>query len=377
MIDTEKNKEDFYKRYLYYKQRIEDVVYPKSEFEKINSIDYETYQLKENTKLIKAIRKKMLKQKYDHSLRVCDIIENLNNIMENNENIKELSTFSGLIHDYGRFIQAVYHNCYYDAEEYYKKNGYNGHGEVGSHLLFDLNEIKYFHVEKKYYEYIEPVIKYHQINRLTGNLNLKFYNGTKNKWEIISGMIQMVKDADMYDILYQRINGEYPIFSRILYYNVNCMSLLEISKKTGVSVEEIMKLNNLTSRNISQMEKIKLPLNKVYPKVLEVPPHIKKMFFDKVYITNPKEWDLRKLQNDNTYNYNSITAMWWTIGQFLSNFNFTATLQMIKDEQLLKKIYELYPKEYRYLLKEMFDFAQKELIEKRINNGEMYTKSLL
>ena len=376
MIDIEKNKENLEKRYIYYKQRIEDVTYPQSEFEKINSIDYETYKQNENTKLIKTIRKKMLKQKYNHSLRVCDVIENLNNIMENNKEIKELSMISGLLHDYGRFIQAVYHNCYYDAEEYYKRNGYNGHGEVGTHILFDLNEIKYFDIEKKYYEYIKPVIKYHQINKLTNNLNLRFYNGCKNKWEIISGMIQMVKDADMYDILYQRINGEYPIFSRMLYYNVNCMSLLEISKKTGVSVDEIIKLNNLKTQNISKMEKIKLPFEKVNPKVLEVPKHIKKMFYDKVYITNPNEWDLRKLQNDNSYNYNSITAMWWTMGQFLSNFNFTATLQLIKEERILEKIYELYPKEYKYLVKEMFEFSKEELVEKRIDKGKIYTKSL-
>ena len=377
MIDIDKNKKDLEKRYLYYKKRIEDVVYPQSEFEKINSIDYETYKLKENSELIKAIRKKMLNQKYNHSLRVCDIIENLNNIMENNEDIKQLSMISGLLHDYGRFIQAVYHNCYYDAEEYYKKNGYNGHGEIGAHLLFDLNDIKYFHIEEKYHEYINHVIKYHQINKLTGNLNLKFYNGCTNKWEIISGMIQMVKDADMYDILYQRLNGEYPIFSRIFYYNVNYMSLTEISKKTGVSVEEIIELNNLTSKNISKMEKIKLPQKKVNPKILEVPEQIKKIFYNKVYITNPNEWDLRKFQNDNSYNYNSIIAMWWTIGQFLSNFNFTATLQSIKNEQLLKKLYEQYPEEYKYLVKEMFEFAQKELIEKRIDKNRIYTKSLL
>ena len=87
-----------------------------------------------------------------------------------------------------------------------------------------------------------------------------------------------------------------------------------------------------------------------------------------------KEWDLRTMQNDKTFNYNSITAMWWTIGQFLSSMNFTSTLQMIKKEELLNKIYNLYPEKYRYLVKEMFEFAQEELLEKRIAEQKIYAK---
>ena len=45
MIDIDKNKECFKDRFLYYKGRIEDVVYPESEFLKINSVDYDTAEL--------------------------------------------------------------------------------------------------------------------------------------------------------------------------------------------------------------------------------------------------------------------------------------------------------------------------------------------
>lgn len=374
MIDLYTNKIDLKKRYLYYKDRINEVIYPETEFNKLNYMDLKAYKKLTNAEIIKKIRTKMLNQKYNHSLRVAEIIENLNTIIGTNSEIKELSMASGLLHDYGRFIQSVYHNNFYEAEEFYKKNGYNGHGEIGAHLLFELKDINNFHIDEKYYEYIEPVIKYHQINKLQGKLNLKFYKETKDKWEIISGMIHLVKDADMYDILYQRLNGEYPIFGRFYYMNVNNKTLDEISEITGIDKEKIKEINKIT--DLKNVEMIKLPFKDVNVQALRVPEEFEEKFYNKVYITNPSEWDLHKLQNDKTLNYNSITAMWWTIGQFLGSINFTATLELIKQQQILEKIYKLYPDIYKPLVSDMFEFASLELIDKRIEQGNIYTKTL-
>lgn len=384
MIDVEKNKKDLLKRYKYYKTRIEEVVYPESEYNKVTKIEQEKYQALTETEILKKIRTNLLKQKYNHSIRTTQLIEKLNSTMNNSEFISSISETAGLLHDYGRFIQAIYYNSYYEAEKFYQENGYNGHGEVGSHLLFNLDDIRHFHIEEKYYCLLEPVIKYHQINKLQDNLNLRIDNSFSkiksinetDKWKLISCMIQMVKDADTYDILYQRLTGEYPIFYKPFFFRVNNMTIDEIYSLTGISIEEIMTLNKLTNKDISNLKIIKLPFEKIDPILLEVPPQIKEKFMRKVYIHNPKEWDLYQMQNDTSYNYNSIIAMWWTIGQFLGNMNFTATLQLIKEENLLQKIYELYPKKYKYLVKEMFEFAQIELLEKRINTGKIYAKNL-
>ena len=189
----------------------------------------------------------------------------------------------------------------------------------------------------------------------------------------ISCMLQMVKDADTCDILYQRITGEYPILSSTFKYHTNGESLKEISMKTGINVDTILTWNNI-QEEIPKI--VKLPLQEVNSNILEVPKEIQEKFFKKIYITNPKEWDLRKMQNDQSYNYNSITAMWWSIGQFLGNMNFTATLEVIKNNNLLEQIYNKYPERYKYLVKEMFEFAEEELLKKRIQDKKIYAKKI-
>ena len=97
MINIEKNEENFKKIYEYYKERIESVTYPIWEIDKICVQDKITKE-----KLIKQQRIKMLKQKYEHTKRVVEMIKKMNDIMNNKEFFKELSVIAGLLHDYGR-----------------------------------------------------------------------------------------------------------------------------------------------------------------------------------------------------------------------------------------------------------------------------------
>lgn len=328
--------------------------------------------------ILKKTRKDLLKQKYDHSLRVYEVVNDLNKKMENNEEFTQVSNMSALLHDYGRFIQAVLFNSFYEAEKYFKENGLNGHGEVGSRVLFINDEIKNFKINKKYHQMINKTIELHSLPDLS-KYNLKIDNqfNKKNIFKnidlTISCMLQMVKDADMCDILYQRITGEYPILSNTFKYHTNGKTLKELEQITGVNVDTILTWNDI-EKEIPKI--IKLPLEEVNTSLLEVPQKIKHNFYNKVYINNPKEWDLRTMQNDKTYNYNSITGMWWSIGQFLGNMNFTATLQVIKNNKILEQIYDKYPEKYKYLVKEMFEFAEEELLEKRIQDKKIYAKKI-
>ena len=376
MIDVEKNKKNFKKMYEYYKKRINTVKYPQYELEKITEIEKQKYKELKETEILKQIRTKLLTQKYNHSLRVEKITEELNKTMNNNKEFEALSNTAGLLHDYGRFMQAVLFNNFKDAEDFFKDHGLSGHGEVGSRILFTNDEIRNFEIEKKYYKILEKVIEKHSLPTLE-NYNKKIDKTFKTIDDIdltISCALQMVKDADMCDILYQRIIGEYPVLSTTFKYKTNNQTLEEIAKITGVDIDTILTLNKI-EKEIPK--KITLPLNKVNKKLLEVPERIKEKFYKKIYMTNPKEWDLRKMQNDETFNYNSITAMWWSIGQFLGNMNFTATLEVLKQNETLKKILEQYPEDYKYLVKEMFEFAEEELIEKRIKEKNIYAKTYI
>lgn len=376
MIDVEKNKKNFKKMYEYYKKRINTVKYPQYELEKITEIEKQKYKELKETEILKQIRTKLLTQKYNHSLRVEKITEELNKTMNNNKEFEALSNTAGLLHDYGRFMQAVLFNNFKDAEDFFKDHGLSGHGEVGSRILFTNDEIRNFEIEKKYYKILEKVIEKHSLPTLE-NYNKKIDKTFKTIDDIdltISCALQMVKDADMCDILYQRIIGEYPVLSTTFKYKTDNQTLEEIAKITGVDIDTILTLNKI-EKEIPK--KITLPLNKVNKKLLEVPERIKEKFYKKIYMTNPKEWDLRKMQNDETFNYNSITAMWWSIGQFLGNMNFTATLEVLKQNEILKKILEQYPEDYKYLVKEMFEFAEGELIEKRIKEKNIYAKTYI
>ena len=355
MLDIEKNKELFLKKYQYYNQRINTVEYPKEELEKNTKSERDKYPNLKDVEILKKIRTNLLTQKYNHSLRVEQIVENLNKILENNKEFESVSNIAGLLHDYGRFMQAVLFNNYKDAEDFFKEHGLSGHGEVGSRILFINDEIKDFEINKKYYDILNKVIEMHSLPDL-GKFNLKIDEKFKTQKMLldkdltISCMLQMVKDADMCDILYQRITGEYPLLTSTFKYHTNNKTLEEIPKT------------------------IRLPFDKVDTKLLEVPAEIKQKFFNKVYITNNREWDLRKMQNNPSYNYNSITAMWWSIGQFLGNMNFTASLKVIKEKNILEQIYMMYPEKYKYLVSEMFEFASEELLDKKIKENKIYTK---
>ena len=378
MLDIERNKKDFTHMYEYYKERINTVDYPEYELNKITYQERKKYKDLTDIEILKTIRTQLLNQKYNHSLRVEKITEQLNTVMNNNQEFESASNVAGLLHDYGRFMQSVLFNNYKDAEDFFKEHGLSGHGEVGARILFINDEIKYFSTDKKYYEILSKVIEKHSLPTL-GEYNKQIDKNFKknNMFDdidlTISCMLQMVKDADTCDILYQRITGEYPILSSTFKYHTNGESLKEISIKTGINVDTILTWNNI-QKEIPKI--VKLPLQEVNPNILEVPKEIQEKFFKKTFITNPKEWDLRKMQNDQSYNYNSITAMWWSIGQFLGNMNFTATLEVIKNNNILEQIYDKYPEKYKYLVKEMFEFAEEELLKKRIQDKKIYAKKI-
>ena len=49
----------------------------------------------------------------------------------------------------------------------------------------------------------------------------------------------------------------------------------------------------------------------------------------------------------------------------------------MQQEKILEQIYNLYPDKYKYLVKEMFEFAQEELLTKRIEQNKIYAKTNL
>ncbi|MBR3199106.1 MAG: HD domain-containing protein [Bacilli bacterium] len=145
----------------------------------------------EFTKYIETFDKneRMIKLKYNHSLRVKDNCINIAKSEKlDNEQI-ELAKVIGLLHDYGRFAQWEKHHTFKDYSSF-------DHADYGVQKLFDENEIEKYWAYKKDYKIIYDAIKNHNKYSLPEDIGESAL------------MSKIVRDADKLDILYLYTVGE-------------------------------------------------------------------------------------------------------------------------------------------------------------------------
>jgi hypothetical protein len=123
-------------------------------------------------------------RKHAHSFRVAKYAKEIAVSLDLSEEDIYLAELIGLLHDIGRFDQAIKYNTFNDLKSF-------DHGDYGAYLLFEKNMIKDFHENEKDYSVIKEAIINH------------------NKYEIKEGlsekellMSKIVRDADKIDILY-------------------------------------------------------------------------------------------------------------------------------------------------------------------------------
>ena len=129
-----------------------------------------------------------IKKKYDHSLRVQRISEEIASSENFDKEKYLLASLIGLLHDYGRFYQWEKYKTYSDRESI-------DHGDYAVQRLFDKGEIKNFYNSHDNYNVIYEAIKYH--NKYEVPLNVESMN-----------LCNLVRDADKLDILYMYTIGE-------------------------------------------------------------------------------------------------------------------------------------------------------------------------
>lgn len=362
------------KEYFFSEEDLETGYHIKSNLIKSNKID-------ENTSVSEAIkihRNSMIDVKLNHTMRVVNDVARMSNKIGVNIDFEKILRISALLHDIGRFEQAVNNNDYIDI----KCKMFNGsnHAEYGYRMLYINKDIEKFLIPKKYHFVISEPVRYHQLPTLTGDLAIPFKNPNElnisyitgkedlNDQEkiIVAALVQMVKDVDMLDILYQHLTGEYPVVRQSICYKVCGDSLETISKHFDIPTSEIMEYNGLNSDNIDNRATINVPVANMNPNKLIVPLDIQERFFNNEHI------ELKELQNRRDWTF--ITGMWWRLNQFLNNINFVSNLELVKEHELLEKIYEMYPESYKPLVKDAFEFAKQELIDKAIENnkGQIY-----
>lgn len=329
---------------------------------------------------IKIHRNNMIDIKLNHTLRIVSDVQKVSSKLNFNMNFEQLLKVSALLHDIARFPQAVNSNTFFDKECKIFKD--SSHAEHGFRMLYINNMFKDFDIDKKYTFAIASAIKYHQIPTLSGDLSLKFNdvnelntcyltgneNLTNKEKIIIATLVQIVKDVDMLDILYQQKSDEFPVVKSYIRVNIGNSTIDNICRMYDVSKSNILIYNNLTEEELYKIGVVNIPVSNIELNKLEIPNDIKSKFFNNEYI------DLKEIQNRQDYTF--ITGMWWRLNHFLNNINFVSNLEILKDNNLLEQIYNKYPDEYKFLVKDAFEYAHNELLEKRIreNKGKVYVK---
>ncbi|MFI3307572.1 MAG: HD domain-containing protein [Mycoplasmatota bacterium] len=362
-----------------YRKKIRDMFFSEIDLEKgvvIRNDLISAKKIDEGASVEDAIRQQkldLLELKLDHTMRIVKDVALMSKGMELDIDFIKVLKTSALLHDIARFPQTYYSTGFNDRAVKEFKGKY--HGEHGFNMLVVNKDFKKFSIPNKVKPAIGYTVKHHQdgklpaflskqltdlsdldIGRLTGSYDLN-----ESEQLVASALVQMVKDVDQIDILYQNKTGEFPVTRPSVVVDVDG-SLAEISEYWGITKEEIMIYNNLSNSDLTGKETLNIPLANVKKEklreALAVAGDIQDKFFNNEYL------DLRELQNRKDWTF--ITGMWWRLSHFLNMINFNSYLEVLKTSDLLDSIYDNYPDEYKPLVEKAFIHA-KEIIEKRIN----------
>lgn len=326
---------------------------------------------------IKVHRLKMIDVKQAHTFRVVNNIDKICEKINVCDDFVDLAKLSALFHDIARFPQAVTTNSFQD-KDCVLFNGLS-HAEYGYKMLYVNKMIEDYNIPKEYYYVLALTVLYHQTNKILcfsfddiNELNTNLLTGNnilkKEEFIITSTLVQLIRDVDKIDILYQHLIGDYPVINPSIKCRVDDKTLDDICKKYNIDKKIVKEYNNLISDNICALSSISIPSNYIDISTLIVPKDIKNSFFKNEML------DLKKLQSRDDYTF--IVGMWWRLNHFLNDINFVANLETIKENEVLDKIYKQYPLRYRVLVSEAFEFAKEKLLCKRIeeNKGKIFVK---
>lgn len=379
----------FYKYIDECKKRIKDTFFKEdylTSFKTLRNNLIQSGKIDKNSSIEDAIkfeRLEMIDIKINHTMRVVEDVLKMTEKLGTNVDFNNVLKISALLHDIGRFDQATWNNSF--ADSCYKGiNGINNHAQAGYHILFKNDRIKDFPIDKKFYPAIGSVVYNHGNPLLTGDLAIKLNDvkdldinkltglSSLNDSEkvIVATLVQMVRDVDMLDILYQHLTGEFPVIRKDLNFDTLGESIKDIAEYWNISPKKLLEYNEITEEDLKKKKTIKIPVEEIDLKKLIVPLDIQEKFF------NNENIDLKEIIGRRDWNF--ITGMWWRLNHFLNNINFTSNLQLIYEKNLLEKIYNQYPDKYKFLVRDAFEFANSKLVQQPLkeSNSSIYMDSI-
>ena len=368
--------------------------------------------------VLTAKRQELIDIKVNHTERVVNDILRVSSKIGMKVDFQRVLEITARLHDIGRFEYATWNTAYGEVygDQENKRKFFKGkyaelleplavknHSEAGFELLMHRGKIKSLLAKPAFARAISTAVLHHQDSVLRGEfspssnaLDDKLLNsniedllkdtGTFNEAEIqiYAVLTQLIKDVDCLDILYQHLTGEFPVIRPSTNFVKNIRnregqviqkrSVSEFASQWGFTPEEVIKFNNMTLEEAEKKDVLALPVydseNKKWlidPAKLKMPEDLKAKFF------NLERIDLQEINKK--ADWNPIVGMWWRLLQFLGNISFTSNLEVVKENGLLEKIYEMFPDEVKPQVKEAFDFASEKLLSNR--GTEIYTRSVL
>lgn len=336
-----------------------------------------SYEQIENEKLAN------LQNKIDHTMRTIEGICNIASSMGVELDLQRVFKTAALLHDYGRFEQAMLMDSFVDLN--FSKMGYKfqdenrnwktvqNHAQFGYDLLHNKGHIDKFKIQNQDIIPVEITSLYHGAVGVPDYLNYNFQNlfDKKSVNDLISNpskinageqavinlVLRTMQDADRIDILNMYVTGDIPLRFKTLFYYHTEQSLEFIADRFGMDISDILDINDLKNgEDITSLKYIIIPLDKVTNmESLVVPKDFKEKFFSE---------DSFPLSNYNkSIDRSFITEIWWRITEFINNMNFSSSLDVIYSTKLLDKIDDKIPSKYKYLFIELFDFAKEKLQE--------------
>lgn len=371
------NYNDSYIEFQKYIQKCQELI-KRTIFTKKDSFELNVANNCNINEVITEHRLKMIDRKIKHTMRMIEQIIKVNQSMDFKFNFCEVMKVAILYHDIGRFRQATWSNTFSDG--IYKKfnSSFNNHGEDGYDIFIHndfkvldkyipvigisiLHHLDHKKIKELNYKFSTPLSKFDVDSIVTGNFNLN-----SGELEAASLIVGLVADIDKLDILYQHLSDDFEMIKDyVLDRSMNDLDSISLYWK--ISKEEIIEYNQIDEKEYIPRV-IRIPVKNMALKKLEVNSFYKDCFYSGIW---PSLSELRE-----RVDWTFITALWWRLSVFLNQIDFYSTLESVSITDLIPRIFECIPNIYKPLLQEAFEYAQNELVIRRLkdNKGRIYLK---
>lgn len=218
--------------------------------------------------------------KYEHTLEVVNLIEQIANKLGLNAEQISLAKTIAYLHDIGRFEQVATTNTFQDSVMDHADNGVN--------LLFNRGLIKKFNIDKKYYQVIEKAIRNHN--------KLEIVDDLEKDEEVF---VKLIRDADKVDIYRVRVK----------YLDNNFLEVPHEINLNDFYNHKCINLKNRKNKSDSLLCVMAFVYDFNYQETIEVLKETKyyEKFFDNINVSKEKEVKgvFEKLKKE-TYKYLNI-----------------------------------------------------------------------